>query len=102
VAASGVEGSVERFVEASARDELRRLMETAREVAFGEPVVVEGDPWRQILIISKQLDVDLIVMGNHRYHGLERMLGTVAAKVVNHAHCDVLVVRGAPSAADGA
>jgi len=80
------------MVEHEARDQLHALMQTAPDVKFGPPVIVEGEPWRQILHVSDQLDVDLIVMGNHRYHGLERMLGTVAAKVVNHARRDVLVV----------
>ena len=40
----------------------------------------------------EQLDVDLIVMGSHRYHGVERVLGTVASRIVNHADRNVLVV----------
>jgi nucleotide-binding universal stress UspA family protein len=83
---------VEGLVEHAARDELHELMRTAPGVTFGPPIVVEGEPWRQILRVSDELDVDLIVMGNHRHHGLERVLGTVAAKVVNHARRDVLVV----------
>lgn len=85
---SGIEGVVEQ----AARDEIRELMRTTPGVKFGPPVILEGDPWRQIISVSDELDVDLIVMGNHRYHGLGRVLGTVAAKVVNHAHRDVLVV----------
>lgn len=84
----GIEGAIEHAV----RDELRELMRTAPAVKFGPPIVVEGEPWREIIRISDELEVDLVVMGNHRYHGLERVLGTVAAKVVNHAHRDVLVV----------
>jgi universal stress protein F len=38
-------------------------------------------------------DVDMIVIGSHGYHGLDRVLGTTAAKVVNHADRSVLVVR---------
>jgi nucleotide-binding universal stress UspA family protein len=87
--ALGVEG----FVESQARSELAGLMQSAPDVDFGAPLVVEGDPWRQILKASDELDVDLIVMGNHRYHGLERMLGTVAAQVVNHARRNVMVVQ---------
>jgi nucleotide-binding universal stress UspA family protein len=35
----------------------------------------------------------LIVIGSHGYGGLDRVLGTTAARVVNHALCSVLVVR---------
>jgi nucleotide-binding universal stress UspA family protein len=93
---NGVQDAVER----AAHDELHALMRTAPDVTFRPPIVVEGEPWRQIIHFGDQLDVDLIVMGNHRYHGVERVLGTVAAKVVNHARRDVLVVhaRRAPQA----
>jgi nucleotide-binding universal stress UspA family protein len=84
----GVEGRMEQ----TARNELRQLMTTVPELTFGPPIVVEGEPWRQILRVSEELAVDLIVLGNHGSHGLERVLGTVAAKVVNHAHRDVFIV----------
>jgi nucleotide-binding universal stress UspA family protein len=74
------------------RATLHTLMAEAPEVGFGSPIVVAGDPWRRILDVSRELDVDLIVVGSHRYHGLDRVLGTVAAKVVNHADRNVLVV----------
>jgi nucleotide-binding universal stress UspA family protein len=38
-------------------------------------------------------DVDLIVIGSHGYGALDHVLGTTAAKVVNHADRSVLVVR---------
>ena len=46
--------------------------------------------------MGTRLNVDLIVVGNHRYHGVERVLGTVASRVVNHADRNVLVVRENP------
>jgi nucleotide-binding universal stress UspA family protein len=85
-------GDVERGVHA----EFRRLMETAPDVQFAGPIVVDGDPWRRILEVAKQIDVDLIVVGSHRTHGVERLLGTVASRIVNHADRSVLVVRAAP------
>jgi len=33
-------------------------------------------------------------MGSHGYGFLERLVGTTAARIVNHARCSVLVVRG--------
>jgi hypothetical protein len=44
---------------------------------------------------AKELDVDLIAIGSHGYPSIDRLLGTVAAKVVNHADRNVLVVRTA-------
>jgi nucleotide-binding universal stress UspA family protein len=84
---------LQREVEQAARAELRRLTDAAPGVRFRPPIVVDGDPWRRILEVAKQIDVDLIVMGSHRTHGAERLLGTVASRVVNHADRSVLVVR---------
>lgn len=84
---------VEETLEEVTRVSLRALMAEAPAVGFGPPIVVEGEPWRAILEVARDLDVDLIVLGSHRYRGLERVLGTVAAKVVNHADRSVLVVR---------
>ena len=36
----------------------------------------------------------LIVIGSHGYGGIDHLLGTTAARVVNHADRPVLVVRG--------
>lgn len=83
---------LEERLERQTSAELQRLADTVRDVRFSTPVVVEGDPWRQILAVATAQDVDLIVLGSHGYHGLDRVLGTVAAKVVNHADRDVLVV----------
>jgi nucleotide-binding universal stress UspA family protein len=85
---------------AEAQDELKRWMASVAGVTFGPPMVVLGDPWRQILDVANDVDVDLIVLGSHRYHGAERILGTVASKVVNHADRDVLVVHRRPALAD--
>lgn len=93
---------LEEKLEQQTTEALRRLGDAAPNVRFATPVVVEGDPWRQILAVATALDVDLVVLGSHGYHGLDRVLGTVAAKVVNHADRDVLVVharRAPPPAA---
>lgn len=83
---------VEATLENVTRVSLRALMAEAPGVGFGPPIVVEGEPWRCILEVARDLDTDLIIMGSHRYHGMDRVLGTTAAKVVNHADRNVLVV----------
>jgi universal stress protein F len=55
--------------------------------------VAVGVPWQAICDAAKRDQVDLVVVGSHGYAGLDRLLGTTAAKVVNHAGCSVLVVR---------
>jgi nucleotide-binding universal stress UspA family protein len=59
----------------------------------GERRVVVGVPWEAVCETARHLEADLIVIGSHGYGGFDRLLGTTAAKVVNHARCSVLVVR---------
>ena len=63
----------------------------------GGTQVVIGTPWQSICETAHRLGCDLIVIGSHGYSGFDRVLGTTAAKVVNHAPCSVLVVRAAPT-----
>jgi universal stress protein E len=56
--------------------------------------LVDGDPRRGIVTVAKRTDADLIAMGTHARPGAARFpLGSVAAFVVRHAPCDVLVAR---------
>jgi nucleotide-binding universal stress UspA family protein len=52
-----------------------------------------GVPWQAVCAEAQKEDVDLIVVGSHGYSGFDRLLGTTAAKVVNHADRSVMVVR---------
>lgn len=46
-----------------------------------------------VLNIAKEVGADLIIVGSHGRHGLEKLLGSTAAGVLHGAGCDVLVVR---------
>jgi len=52
-----------------------------------------GQPKWAIVSWSREQDIDLIVMGSHGRHGLERLLGSVSTGVLHQAHCEVLVVK---------
>jgi nucleotide-binding universal stress UspA family protein len=52
-----------------------------------------GVAWRSICEAARAVDVDLVVIGSHGYGDIDRIIGTTAAKVVNHADRSVLVVR---------
>jgi nucleotide-binding universal stress UspA family protein len=79
------------------------LLTTTRAPQLGvdAPIVRLGQPWRLILEVADELDVDLIVLGSHGYHGLDRILGTTAARVANVANRNVLVVHERPGFALG-
>ena len=64
-----------------------RALKATAHVEFGKP----GDV---ILRIGEELTVDLIVLGTKPHSPLRRrFLGATVDKVVDHAHCSVLVVR---------
>ena len=56
-----------------------------------------GIPWDCIVKWAVEHRVDLIVMPTHGRSGLKHLLlGSVAERVIRHAHCPVLVVRRNP------
>lgn len=62
-----------------------------------ETVLRVGNPSEEIVNVAKELAVDLVVIGSHGYGGLGRfLLGSTAERVVQYAHCPVLVVKGVP------
>jgi nucleotide-binding universal stress UspA family protein len=54
-----------------------------------------GYPFDEIVLMADHFDVDLIVIGSHGRGGISRLLvGSTAERVVEHARCPVLVVKG--------
>jgi nucleotide-binding universal stress UspA family protein len=88
-----------RLVEDAQRDlaALRQRLQTSLQ--HGEIFVRLGRPAQVIVELADAIPADLIVVGSHGYYGIDRLLGTTAARVVNHAHCSVLVVREPRAAA---
>lgn len=57
----------------------------------------DGSPHGAILEAADRVEADLIVVGTHGRTGLSHVLvGSVAERVVRHAHCSVLVARRSP------
>ena len=54
-----------------------------------------GTPWQVLCDTALEINADLVIIGSHGYGMIDRLLGTTAARVVNHAPCSVLVVRDA-------
>lgn len=48
---------------------------------------------QEILDQAKDINADLIIAGSHARHGLERLLGSTAHRILNLSDCDVLLVR---------
>jgi len=55
--------------------------------------ILPGAPRQEIVRFAKEQAVDLIIIGSHGRHGLDRLLGSTARSILNDAPCDVLAVR---------
>lgn len=83
-----------------AEAQLKRLVEDK----FGTPNRVQyeaiiGTPWVEVCNYARENKIDLIILATHGRTGLRHvMLGSVAERIVQHAPCPVLVVRGAAGA----
>ena len=78
---------------ARAKDELATMARNVPPAAIEGLHIHVGTPWDTICREAKTLECDLVVLGSHGYSGFDRVLGTTAAKVVNHCDRSVLVVR---------
>ncbi len=58
-----------------------------------EFLICHGSAKMEIIKLSKDIKADLIVIGSHGHHGVQRLLGSTANGVLQRAGCDVLVVR---------
>lgn len=87
--------SLLEFLEANASAALdaalRTLPEGVRARSRRKQAI--ANPWRGVCAAAAEEQVDLIVIGSHGYGALDHVLGTNAARIVNHATCSVLVVR---------
>jgi universal stress protein F len=79
----------------NARADLERLALAVPNATIASIGATFAAPWDGICRAARDAKADLIVIGSHGYGGLDRLLGTTAAKVVNHADRNVLVVRTA-------
>lgn len=83
---------LEEMLLANARGDLQLRAKEAE--GYVEKIhCVFGTAWDSICREAKEIDADLIVIGSHGHSVIARMIGTTAAKVVNHADRNVLVIR---------
>jgi nucleotide-binding universal stress UspA family protein len=80
-------------------EELKEILGQAKMILGERGVAAHtvdavGDPTSAILQTAENLDADLVIVGTRGRNVLTRaLLGSVSTQVVNHARCDVLVVR---------
>lgn len=84
------EGSLRADAEKQVKEIVNRVDKPGISI---ETKVLVGSAFHDICKIAEQDQSDMIVMGSHGRTGLKHvLLGSVAERVVRHAHCPVLVV----------
>ncbi len=92
VAVQMPEGLIKRVRTDAAKD----LKQLAEELGLDDRCKLEirvGRPHNEILQLAEDIGADLIVITSHQPGIEDYLLGSVAARVVRHAHCSVLVER---------
>ncbi len=80
---------------ADAAQQLQALIDESIPPDIASTVVVAGGTvYEEILRVAKEIPCDLIVMPSHRPALQDYLLGPNASRVVRHAVCSVMVVRG--------
>ena len=80
------------------QEALENLNEVAQEVSSrgvkAKACFRVGHPVEEIVLMANDPEVDLVVIGSHGYSAIQRfLLGSTAARVIEHAPCPVLVVK---------
>jgi universal stress protein F len=84
---------LDEFLERNARADLERMAAGAKPKLIERFATMFATSWDGICRAGREYDADLIVIGSHGYSGIDHVIGTTAAKVVNRADRNVLVVR---------
>lgn len=86
--------SVEKERREAARAQLAEKAAATGNRCEIEAILEDGVPWRAICDHANTHEIDLIVLPTHGYTGIKHLwMGSTAERVVQHAHCPVLVTR---------
>lgn len=76
------------------REMMEKIKAKSKHIKSLKTVIKQGDPADEILNAAERMKADVIITGSHGRHGAQRfLLGSVSSKIVDHAECDVLVVK---------
>ncbi len=95
--AAQIPRSVHEQAFSNAKSSLAKLVEENNLPLGTEVLVREGHPSKTILDVAQDENADVIVIASHDPVLADYLLGSVASRVVRHAHCSVLVVRSETS-----
>jgi nucleotide-binding universal stress UspA family protein len=85
-----------------ARRDLEAYMAMVPRELLADVKVAIGVPWQAICEGAAAEQASLIIIGSHGHRLIDRILGTTAKRVVDHADRPVLVVKPTPAGRDRA
>jgi nucleotide-binding universal stress UspA family protein len=96
----GIKDNLVELMFREGSEALEEIGDKARDAGVAyERAIAQGDPAEELLKLCGDKEFDLIVLGTIGKSGLTKfLLGSVAEKVVRHAHIPVLLV---PARAEG-
>ncbi|MGM0212674.1 universal stress protein [Enterococcus sp. AZ109] len=79
----------------NAEIEIDTLISSTEELPIRyETMIISGSPKRKIIEVAKEQEVDLIMIGSTGVGAIEQaIIGSTTSYVVNHANCNVMVVK---------
>lgn len=81
------------FLIEHAHQQLERVVAELPEGLVAGIECREGRPSGVLCEVARERRAALVIIGTHGFDRVDRLLGTTAARVTNHAPCSVLVVR---------
>ena len=70
------------------------IMRGNEDIKITTNIIIDSSVPNAIIDYAKKMGIDLIIVGTQGMTGLEKfLLGSVASKVIIHAHCPVLAIR---------
>ncbi len=76
------------------KEMMEKIKAKSKHLKSLKTVIKQGDPAEEILKTAERMKADVIITGSHGRHGAQRfLLGSVSSKIVDHAECDVFVVK---------
>ncbi|ABG33275.1 universal stress protein [Roseobacter denitrificans] len=71
----------------------KRLLERVQGIPNARAVLINGHTGRSIAQYAKEQNADCIILGSHKPGLSDFFLGSTAARIVQQAHCSVVVLR---------
>ncbi|XHH09061.1 MAG: universal stress protein [Candidatus Bathyarchaeia archaeon] len=92
---SKVSSSIEQELKESGQSYVNYIVNLAqKQGVVVESIILEGQPFEQIVDLAKTKSVDLIVMGTTGRRSTDRILmGSVTQRVIEYSPCPVLVIK---------